>query len=38
MTLKSEQYLDKVVPVNQEIIDRLNSIYDCFMSRCEELN
>lgn len=35
---RGTQYLDKVVPVNQEIIDRLNSIYDCFMSRCEELN
>ena len=30
---RGTQYLDKVVPVNQEIIDRLNSIYDCFMSQ-----
>lgn len=34
---RGTQYLDKVVPVNQEIIDRLNSIYDCFMHQCEEL-
>lgn len=34
---RGTQYLDKVVPVNQEIIDRLNSIYDCFMRQCEEL-
>ncbi|MCR4647893.1 MAG: phosphotransferase [Lachnospiraceae bacterium] len=30
---RGTQYLDKVVPVNQEVIDRLNSIYDCFMSQ-----
>ena len=30
---RGTQYLDKVVPVNQEIIDRLNSIYDCYMSQ-----
>ena len=30
---RGTQYLDKVVPVNQEIIDRLNSIYDCFMNQ-----
>ena len=34
---RGTQYLDKVVPVNQEIIDRLNSIYDCFMRQYEEL-
>ncbi|MBO6088845.1 MAG: phosphotransferase [Lachnospiraceae bacterium] len=34
---RGTQYLDKVVPVNQEIIDRLNSIYDYFMSQWKNL-
>ena len=33
---RGTQYLDKVVPVNQEIIDRLNSIYDCFNSQWKD--
>ena len=32
---RGTQYLDKTVPVNQEVIDRLNSIYDRFMSQWE---
>lgn len=34
---RGTQYLDKVVPVNQEITDRLNSIYDYFMSQWKNL-
>ena len=34
---RGTQYLDKVVLVNQEIIDRLNSIYDCFMNQWKNL-
>ena len=34
---RGTRYFDKVVPVNREITDRLNSIYDSFMSQWVEL-
>ena len=35
---KGNSFLDKIIPVNQKIIDRLNRIYDELVAQWEECN
>ena len=35
---RGTRFLDKIIPVNQKIIDRLNIIYDELMTQWEECN